>query len=209
MKLAVAAIIILLSSVYVAEGATDKPTPNKPMPNKIKRVSNISSQKVGSLGRFSTQLNRTISATGRLELTPEQKDKVQALRKEYVVKMARDENEARDLEKEAFDAVGKPSFDPAAVKKQFKKLHDLEAGLADSYVTALASLRDIIGEENYAKVTDPRFALSSDLIQTRQRGDINRAQELDVEAVKKNASEAEKAETDSDDASDEGKSTGE
>ncbi|MEZ4548623.1 MAG: hypothetical protein R3B51_13315 [Thermodesulfobacteriota bacterium] len=82
------------------------------MPNKIKRVSNISSQKVGSLGRFSTQLNRTISATGRLELTPEQKDKVQALRKEYVVKMAREENEARDLEKAAFDAVGKPTFDP-------------------------------------------------------------------------------------------------
>lgn len=209
MKLAVAAIIILLSSVYIAEGATDKPMPNKPMPNKIKRVSNISSQKVGSLGRFSTQLNRTISATGRLELTPEQKDKVQALRKEYVVKMARDENEARDLEKAAFDAVGKPSFDPAAVKKQFKKLQDLEGGLADSYVTALASLRDIIGEENYAKVTDPRFAFSSDLVQTRQRGEIKRANELDVEAVKKNASEAEKAETGSAGASDKGKSTGE
>ncbi|MGD9652982.1 MAG: Spy/CpxP family protein refolding chaperone [Candidatus Dadabacteria bacterium] len=209
MKLAVAAIIILLSSVYIAEGATDKPMPNKPMPNKIKRVSNISSQKVGSLGRYSTQLNRTISATGRLELTPEQKDKVQALRKEYVVKMARDENEARDLEKAAFDAVGKPSFDPAAVKKQFKKLQDLEGGLADSYVTALASLRDIIGEENYAKVTDPRFAFSSDLVQTRQRGEIKRANELDVEAVKKNASEAEKAETGSAGASDKGKSTGE
>ncbi|HML95776.1 MAG TPA: periplasmic heavy metal sensor [Thermodesulfobacteriota bacterium] len=208
MKLAVAAIIILLSSVYVAEGATDKPAPNKPMPNKIKRVSTISSQKVGSLGRFSTRLNRTISATGRLELTPEQKDKVQALRKEYVVKMARDENEARDVEKEAFDAVGKPSFDPAAVKKQFKKLQDLEAGLADSYVTALASLRDIIGEENYAKVSDPRFALSNDLIQTRQRGDLNRADELDVEAVKKNAADAEKAETGAD-ASGEDKSTGE
>ena len=209
MKLAVAAIIILLSSVYIAEGATDKPMPNKPMPNKIKRVSNISSQKVGSLGRYSTQLNRTISATGRLELTPEQKDKVQALRKEYVVKMARDENEARDLEKAAFDAVGKPSFDPAAVKKQFKKLQDLEGGLADSYVTALASLRDRIGEENYAKVTDPRFAFSSDLVQTRQRGEIKRANELDVEAVKKNASEAEKAETGSAGASDKGKSTGE
>ncbi|MGE0368893.1 MAG: Spy/CpxP family protein refolding chaperone, partial [Candidatus Dadabacteria bacterium] len=157
----------------------------------------------------STQLNRTISATGRLELTPEQKDNVQALRKEYVVKMARDENDARDLEKAAFDAVGKPSFDPAAVKKQFKKLQDLEGGLADSYVTALASLRDIIGEENYAKVTDPRFAFSSDLVQTRQRGEIKRANELDVEAVKKNASEAEKAETGSAGASDKGKSTGE
>lgn len=209
MKLAVAAIIILLSSVYVAEGATDKPMPSKPMPNKIKRVSNISSQKVGSLGRFSTQLNRTISATGRLELTTEQKGKVQALRKEYVVKLARDENEARETERAAFEAVGKPTFDAAEVKKQFKKLHDLEAGMADGYVTALASLRDIIGEENYAKVTDPRFALSSDLVQMRQRGDMNRAGELDVEAVKKNASEAEKAETGSDGASDKGKSTGE
>ena len=204
MKFAVAAIIILLSTVHIAEGATDKP-----MPNKIKRVSTISSQKVGSLGRYSTQLNRAISATGRLDLTPEQKEKVQALRREYIVDMARDENEARDLEKAAFDAVGKPTFDPAAVKKQFKKLHDLESGLADSYVTALASLRNIIGEENYAKVTDPRFALSSDLVQTRQRSGLNRANELDVEAVKKNASEAEKAETGSDDTSDEGKNTGE
>ena len=209
MKLAVAAILILLSSVYVAEGATDKPMPKKPVPNKIKRISNISSQRVGSLGRFSTQLNRTISATGRLKLTLEQKDKVQALRKEYVVKMARDENEARDVEKAAFDALGKPSFDPVEVKKQFNKLRDLEAGIADNYVTALVSLRDIIGEEDYTKVSDPRFALSRDLVQTRQRRDLNRASELDVEAVKKNASEAEKAETGSDGASDKGKSTGE
>ena len=209
MKLAVAAILILLSSVYVAEGATDKPMPKKPVPNKIKRISNISSQRVGSLGRFSTQLNRTISATGRLKLTLEQKDKVQALRKEYVVKMARDENEARDVEKAAFDALGKPSFDPVEVKKQFNKLRDLEAGIADNYVTALVSLRDIIGEEDYTKVSDPRFALSRDLVQTRQRRDLNRASELDVEAVKKNISGAEKSKTDSDGASDKGEGAGE
>ena len=206
MKLAVAAIIILLSSVYVAEGATDKPMPNsKPMPNKIKRVSTISSQKVGSLGRFSTQLNRTISATGLLELTPEQKEKVQAVRKKYIIKMAREENEARDLEKEAFDALGKPSFDPAAVKTQLQQLRALEAGLADSYVDALASLREIIGEEDYARVTDPRFALSSDLVQTRQRGGTNRADELDVDALRKNAAGADKADTGPDDAAGEGK----
>ena len=162
---------------------------------------------MGSLGRFGTQLNKTLSATGRLELTPEQKDKVQALRKEYVVKMARDENEARDVEKAAFDAIGEPSFDPAEVKKQFKKLRDLETGLADGYVTALASLRDIIGVGNYAKVINPRFALSSDLIQTRQRGSMNRADELDIDAIKKSASDAEKAGSGAEDASDKGDST--
>lgn len=204
MKFAFAAIIILLSSVHIAEGATDKP-----MPNKIKRVSSISSQKVGSLGRFSTQLNRTISATGRLDLTAEQKDKVQALRKEYIVDMARDENESRDLEKAAFDALGKPSFDPAVVKQQFKKAQDLEAGLADSYVTALASLRDIIGEENFTKVSDPKFALSSDLVQTRQRGVVNRAEDLDVDAVKDNAPDAGKTGTGSDDSADKDEGIGE
>lgn len=204
MKFAFAAIIILLSLVHIAEGATDKP-----MPNKIKRVSSISSQKVGSLGRFSTQLNRTISATGRLDLTAEQKDKVQALRKEYIVDMARDENESRDLEKAAFDALGKPSFDPAAVKQQFKKAQDLEAGLADSYVTAIASLRGIIGEENFTKVSDPKFALSSDLVQTRQRGALNRAEDLDIDSLKQNAPDAGKTGTGSDDSADKGEGIGE
>lgn len=205
MKFAVAAIIILLSTVHIAEGATDKP-----MPNKIKRVSTISSQKVGSLGRYSTQLNRSISATGRLDLTEEQKEKVQALRREYIVDMARDENEARDLEKAAFDALGKPSFDPAAVKQQFKKARDLEAGLADSYVTALASLREIIGEDGYAKVSDPKFAFSDDLVQTRQRGGIeNRADELDVDALRKNAPGAGKTGAEPDDPADKGEDLGE
>lgn len=204
MKFAVAAIIILLSTVHIAEGATDKP-----MPNKIKRVSTISSQKVGSLGRYSTQLNRAISATGRLDLTPEQKEKVQALRREYIVDMARDENEARDLEKAAFDALGKPSFDPSAVKQQFKKARDLEAGLGDSYVTALASLREIIGEEGYAKVSDPKFAFSSDLVQTRQRGIVNRADELNVDAIKDKASGAGKTGAGSDDSADEDEGIGE
>lgn len=204
MKLAFAAIIILLSSVHIAEGATDKP-----MPQKIKRVSNISSQKVGSLGRYSTQLNRTISATSRLDLTDEQKQKVQALRKEYVVKMARDENEARDLEKAAFDALGKPSFDPAAVKQQFKKAHDLETGLADSYVTSLASLREIVGEKNYTKLSDPRFALSGDLVQTRQRGMANRSEELDLDAIKENTPDAAKTGSGPDDSADKGEGIGE
>mgnify|MGYP001206656895 CR=1 FL=1 len=120
----------------------------------------------------------------------------------HVAERRRTFSAKRSVLRAAFDALGKPSFDPSAVKQQFKKARDLEAGLGDSYVTALASLREIIGEEGYAKVSDPKFAFSSDLVQTRQRGIVNRADELNVDAIKDKASGAGKTGAGSDDSDD-------
>ncbi len=120
------------------------------------------------MGRYSRMLSDMISGALRMDLTTEQKTKVNKLRAEYLYPMSKQEKELRSANFDIMKMLEDPAFDPSKVKEEIAKSNELDKKLGDLYVESLVSLREAVGKEKYGELSNSVARYRDNLVQIRK-----------------------------------------
>ena len=102
---------------------------------------------------MSKMLHGLIVKADNIDLTEKQREELDLIEEKYVFPLVRKEAENLIASMELVNIIQKPNFDPAKAKKAIKTLH--ESTLERDYllINGLVELRNVIGLENYTKIT--------------------------------------------------------
>lgn len=181
MKAVIAALVMFVTAASFSHGA-----PENTSQQRVGKVSKLASKRSMSYGRYSSIVNSLISHVSKLDITAEQRTKLNAMRQDYVFPMAKDESESSLIRSDAMKKLSDPGFDASAAKKELDKAESLDKKSAEKFVDALVSLRSVIGKENYAKISDSRFGNEQNLVQMRQRS-VQFQRNVELDDLKENA----------------------
>lgn len=131
-------------------------------------------------GKYSKMLNDMVSGALNTDITNDQKQKVSELRKEYVMPMAKEENDIRQVQMDILKMLEDPSFDPAQVKKEIENVNAASKKVSDRYIDGLASLRDTVGKENYKTLSASLSKYQQNLVQMRKHSKYQSMQSPDT-----------------------------
>jgi len=108
---------------------------------------------IGMPTLMSKMLHGLIAKADNLDLTEKQREELALMEEKYVFPLVKKEAENLIASMELVNIIQKPNFDPAKAKKAIKTLQ--ESTLERDYllINGLVELRNVIGLENYTKIT--------------------------------------------------------
>ena len=104
-------------------------------------------------GKFSRMLISMVQKTGKLDLTKQQRDSVNAIRSKYISPIISEENQSRALQRKFMSQLLDPEFNPSTLKTTVKETDEANAKIADMFIDGMEALREAVGSENYAKLS--------------------------------------------------------
>ncbi|MCK5710045.1 MAG: hypothetical protein KAI07_05850 [Deltaproteobacteria bacterium] len=108
-------------------------------------------------GKYSRMLISMVQKTGKLDLTEQQKDRVNTIRSKYISPIISEENQSRALQRKFMSQLHDPQFNPSTLKTTAKETDEANAKIADMFIDGMAALREAVGPKNYAKLTPAAY----------------------------------------------------
>lgn len=103
-------------------------------------------------GKFSRMFLSMVHKTRGLDLTEEQKNKVQELTKEYTTAIIEEENTSRSFQRQFLKKLQVGEFNAEELKNLSKQAESANLKATDSFVDGVVSIREAIGPKNFSKL---------------------------------------------------------
>ena len=162
MRLVLFPLIILMLTAGIALAENKQDTEKLREGFRKERVARIKS------GKYSRMLMSMLQKTSRLDLTKQQNNKIKEIRTKYIGSMVTEEGKSSDLQRKFMRQLHKSDFDPAKLKTIVRETDVVNEKIADMFIDAMAVLRDVVGPENYAKMTPVSRIDRNTLIKLKQ-----------------------------------------
>jgi hypothetical protein len=183
MRLVLFPLIILMLTAGIALAENKQDTEKLRQGFSKERVVRIKS------GKYSRMLMSMLRKTSRLDLSKQQDNKIKEIRTKYISPMVTQEGESSDLQRKFMLQLHKSDFNPAELKTIMKETDVVNEKITNMFIDAMAVLRDVVGPENYAKMTPVSRIDRNTLIQLRKE-ELARTQKLKAQENAKTQSDS-------------------
>ena len=102
---------------------------------------------------YSMMVHHALMKAQGLNLTDNQRNRLANVSEKFVYPVVRKEADFKISHMKIIDMLHNPNFDPARLKSEIKKSNQLNLEMANTAVDGLATIRNIVGIENYRKIT--------------------------------------------------------
>lgn len=102
---------------------------------------------------YSMMVHHALMRAQSLNLTDNQRNRLANVREKFVYPVVRKEADFKISHMKIMDMLHNPNFDPARLKAEIKTSNQLNLEMANTAVEGLSTIRNIIGIENYRKIT--------------------------------------------------------
>lgn len=116
-------------------------------------LENIKNIESGLTPLMSKVLNLLIVKARTLELTNEQREKLDMIQEKYVFPLAKKEAEHNISRMKVINIIQEPDFNPAEAKMASEELKESALEMSDILIDGLVQIRNVIGLEKYTIIT--------------------------------------------------------
>ncbi len=102
---------------------------------------------------YSMMVHHALMKAQSLSLTDDQRSRLTGVREKFVYPLVRKEADFKVSHMKIIDMLSNPNFDPARLKTEIKTSNQLNLEMANTTVDGLATIRNIVGIENFRKLT--------------------------------------------------------
>jgi hypothetical protein len=119
-------------------------------------------------GKYSRMFLSIVHRTKILDLDEEKTIEVNKVGKEYISSLNESEKESRTLQIAFMNELNGEDFDEAKLKAEVDEINKLEKQSAYKFIDGLVAIRNVVGPENFAKLTPLTKLDRNALIELRQ-----------------------------------------
>ena len=120
-------------------------------------------------GKFSRIFLNLLNKTRKLELSQEQVDEINTVRREYYSQISSQEKKSRKLQLDFMKQLESEEYKPLQLKSLNDQIQLANQKAADSFIEGLTMLIDIVGTDKFAKLYPLSKINRSALVQLREQ----------------------------------------